>query len=377
MHHIARLTALLLLIILPVTGFAAPVQYTTPNVTRAEAAMILLKTRLKAVNIPDVPAQGKFPDVKRGDWFERYVTLAARYGILEAQPGTGNIRPNDVVLRSEFLKMLATAFGLQLNLPYLYRDVVPASWYAPYAGIASRYVLFPADPDQSRLAGDKELTHEDAMQALRILSQQLADEHLPALKEVDLAKKQSAYQLTLYDRISTKTENSILMQAPSTLVLKKPAITPPPPPAYDNPKNIPSLREEILVLTNAERRRAGLPALKRNAALESSAQAYADDMARRGFFGHQDPEGRSLQSRIEVSGYYRSFYELSCLCVARYTVAENIARGQRTAKEVVDAWMASPSHKLAILTPAFSDIGIGLNAGIWVQHFGGKSVQNK
>jgi hypothetical protein len=245
MKLIHRFLAVLLLVTLPTGTFAATVQYQTPNVTRAEAAMILLKTRLKATNIPDVSSQGKFPDVKRGDWFERYVTLAARYGILETQPGTGNIRPGDVVLRSEFLKMLSTTFGLQLNLPYLYKDVVAASWYAPYAGIARKFNLFPADTDQSKLNGEKELTHEEAMQALRILSQKLANEHLPALKEVDLAKKQATYQLTLYDRISTKTEDSILMQAPSSLVLKKPTPLPPPPPAYENAKNIPGIHDEI------------------------------------------------------------------------------------------------------------------------------------
>lgn len=39
--------------------------------------------------------------------------------------------------------------------------------------------------------------------------------------------------------------------------------------------------------------------------------------------------------------------------------AENVAAGQPTPRDVVDAWMASDSHRANIMNPDFVDIGIG------------------
>jgi uncharacterized protein YkwD len=38
---------------------------------------------------------------------------------------------------------------------------------------------------------------------------------------------------------------------------------------------------------------------------------------------------------------------------------ENIAAGQETPQDVVDAWMNSPDHKANILRPEFTSIGVG------------------
>jgi uncharacterized protein YkwD len=116
-----------------------------------------------------------------------------------------------------------------------------------------------------------------------------------------------------------------------------------------------------------------MPALARSTSLENSAQTYAQAMAQGNFFGHTDPSGRTLQDRMNASDYYRSFYEPSCDCTAPFVVAENLARGQRTALDVVDAWMRSIAHRQAILTPSFTDAGVGIDAGVWVLHMGGRS----
>jgi uncharacterized protein YkwD len=39
--------------------------------------------------------------------------------------------------------------------------------------------------------------------------------------------------------------------------------------------------------------------------------------------------------------------------------AENIAYGQRTAQEVVTAWMNSPGHRANILSSSTTQIGVG------------------
>lgn len=51
---------------------------------------------------------------------------------------------------------------------------------------------------------------------------------------------------------------------------------------------------------------------------------------------------------------------------------ENIAMGQKTAKEVVNEWMNSPGHKANILNAKYGLIGVGYYNGYWVQEFIGK-----
>ena len=84
------------------------------------------------------------------------------------------------------------------------------------------------------------------------------------------------------------------------------------------------------------------------------------------------PDGQTLKDRISATSYYDRSFVLACKCVPGFALGENLARGQKTPKEVVDAWMRSPSHRDAILNPDYADLGIGVSAGYWVQHFGGK-----
>jgi uncharacterized protein YkwD len=116
---------------------------------------------------------------------------------------------------------------------------------------------------------------------------------------------------------------------------------------------------EVIARTNAERRRAGCGDLKPDGRLAAAAQAHADDMARKGYFSHTSKDGRYFEARVRAAGYPRPG-------------AENIAKGQKSAKQVVKEWMASSSHRSAVLTCAFTTIGIGFagNGNYWVQEFG-------
>jgi hypothetical protein len=124
----------------------------------------------------------------------------------------------------------------------------------------------------------------------------------------------------------------------------------------------------VIQLTNRERLKAGLPALKRQKNLQESAAWMAEDMSGKRYFDHRDSERRDMLSRIrefKYSGYH--------------ALGENIAMGQRTPEEVVDGWMNSPGHRANILSPNFSEIGVGYvppsdrNAyGYWVQDFGSR-----
>ena len=82
-------------------------------------------------------------------------------------------------------------------------------------------------------------------------------------------------------------------------------------------------------------------------------------MRDRGFFAHDDPDGRSPFDRAAASG-------LS----AR---AENIARGQRDPAAVMASWMNSPGHRANILDCGLTRLGVGIADGgggpWWTQLF--------
>ncbi|MFD6909450.1 MULTISPECIES: CAP domain-containing protein [Streptomyces] len=118
---------------------------------------------------------------------------------------------------------------------------------------------------------------------------------------------------------------------------------------------------EVLRLVNAERAKVGCSPVAASSALTDLATAFSDDMAKRGFFDHTDPDGDSPWDRAQTAG-------VSGLG------GENIARGQADAKAVMQAWMDSPGHKANILNCDFKTLGVGVHMGPggpwWTQNFG-------
>ncbi|MFF7522880.1 CAP domain-containing protein [Streptomyces pseudovenezuelae] len=129
------------------------------------------------------------------------------------------------------------------------------------------------------------------------------------------------------------------------------------------PEALARTADEVVVLTNRERARAGLPPLAVDPLLARAAQAYSTDMAVRAFYSHTSPEGTQPWDRAAAAGS------------TRRSIGENIACGQRSAAEVVEGWMNSPGHRANILKPDFTHIGIGFAGGgpsgtYWTQLFG-------
>ncbi|MEU6666704.1 CAP domain-containing protein [Streptomyces sp. NPDC046727] len=121
---------------------------------------------------------------------------------------------------------------------------------------------------------------------------------------------------------------------------------------------------EVLALTNAERGRAGLPALATDPLLTAAAQAHCADMVARDFYAHTSPDGGEPWDRAAAAG------------ARRRTIGENIACGQRSPAEVVEGWMNSPGHRANILGREFTHLGVGFAGGgragtYWTQLFGG------
>ena len=106
--------------------------------------------------------------------------------------------------------------------------------------------------------------------------------------------------------------------------------------------------DEVLRLTNLERQKAKLSDLTLNQSLNNAAQIQSEDLALGDFFAHTSPDGTTLADRLETGGY-----------TSYSTAGENIAAGQVTAQQVVDEWMASPSHRDNILESDFTELGVG------------------
>jgi uncharacterized YkwD family protein/spore coat assembly protein SafA len=108
-----------------------------------------------------------------------------------------------------------------------------------------------------------------------------------------------------------------------------------------------SFESEVIRLTNVERSKAGLPALATNWELCRVARYKAQDMIDKNYFSHTSPTYGSPFTMMQTFGLKFS------------AAAENIAYGQRTAQEVVTAWMNSPGHRANILSSSTTQIGVG------------------
>lgn len=115
-----------------------------------------------------------------------------------------------------------------------------------------------------------------------------------------------------------------------------------------NIDDVKAIESEVAKLVNAERAKAGLPALTLNWELSRVARYKSQDMIDKNYFSHQSPTYGSPFQMMENFGI-------------RFTAAgENIAYGQRTPQEVMNGWMNSPGHRANILSSSYSQIGVGV-----------------
>jgi uncharacterized protein YkwD len=335
-----------------------PVQFPS----RADVVMQLVLARTQ--NVPIIKNTGAFPDIEKFSWYEPYMLFAERMGIVRAEINTNLLYPNKSVTRAEFLKMFSVTFGIKPGYPHVYRDIPKNAWFDVYAGVAHSYGLFtlenPYYLEPQRAVTQREVTH-----ALAVYEKLRKAASEPVALEQEMAQEQADGKLTLYNVISTRKQNVTLVD-PEPAMQLKPLVR-----KIPLPQSLPDIRSQIVTLVNEIRSEHQLPLLTENPALDGSAQFYAEKMAAEGFFGHVAPNGQTLKDRIAATTFYQRGFSMDCFCIKGYALGENLARGQKTSREVVDAWMKSPSHRDAILNPAYSYIGIGAKAGYWVQHFGG------
>lgn len=92
--------------------------------------------------------------------------------------------------------------------------------------------------------------------------------------------------------------------------------------------------------------------------LSHAAQAHADDMVARRYFGHVTPEGATVDRRVRLTGY------LPGARARRLGEAIGYATHDRRAAATLAAgFMASASHRGLLLDPGFDELGIGVSEG--------------
>ncbi len=117
---------------------------------------------------------------------------------------------------------------------------------------------------------------------------------------------------------------------------------------------------------NSSRGSQNLPELKYSEALTRAAQMKADDMAAKGYFAHNSPEGITPWHWFREAGYDFVY------------AGENLAVNFYDSEPVHQAWMNSPGHRANILNGNFTEIGIATKEGFYegrptifvVQEFG-------
>jgi hypothetical protein len=107
----------------------------------------------------------------------------------------------------------------------------------------------------------------------------------------------------------------------------------------------------VVTETNDERADGAIGPLVRSETLDRAAQLKAEHMAAVGYFAHYAPDGTSPWHWFRATNY-------------RFVHAgENLAVHFNDSREVVRAWMNSPTHRANIMNGNYTEIGIGIAEG--------------
>ncbi|MBV7506695.1 sporulation protein [Bacillus sp. sid0103] len=172
-------------------------------------------------------------------------------------------------------------------------------------------------------------------------------------------------QNTVKQPAQTQPNQTVSTQKPAQPAAPQPvqqSAAAPQPTTTQSTSALSAYEQKVVDLTNQERAKNGLPALKVDVTLSKMAHEKSRDMSANGYFSHTSP---TYGSPFDMMKKYGITY--------RYA-GENIAMGQRTPEEVVKAWMNSEGHRKNILSSNYNYIGVGYvsQGNYWTQEFIGK-----
>lgn len=119
----------------------------------------------------------------------------------------------------------------------------------------------------------------------------------------------------------------------------------------------PKAEEQMLVLLNRERVKIGLNALEMDIGLRKLSRDHSDDMFKRGYFSHVNPDGLDPFNRMDEAG------------VIYTNAGENLALAP-SVELAMQGLMNSPGHRANILSDKYNKIGIGvIDGGVYGKMF--------
>ncbi|MED3976176.1 CAP domain-containing protein [Priestia megaterium] len=129
-----------------------------------------------------------------------------------------------------------------------------------------------------------------------------------------------------------------------------------------NSQTVSSYEQEVANLVNKERAKYGLKPLTLNTKLSNVARIKSQDMLDNVYFDHNSP---TYGSPFDMMKHFGITYSWA---------GENIAKGQTSPEEVMNAWMNSQGHRENILNSHYTEIGVGYveDGHFWTQEFIGK-----
>lgn len=122
--------------------------------------------------------------------------------------------------------------------------------------------------------------------------------------------------------------------------------------------NLATVTNATICLINRARAAHGLKALRPNRALDASARRESHYMRVDHYFGHDTPTGLTPRQQMLATRYGSG--------VSDVAVAQGIAWGdgsESTPRRIVISWMASPPHRMLLLSRSYRDFGVGLSLG--------------
>jgi uncharacterized protein YkwD len=124
-------------------------------------------------------------------------------------------------------------------------------------------------------------------------------------------------------------------------------------PAYAGSARQDRVERAIVHEINVIRHQSGLRALQRSKGLARAADRKAYELARTRVLSHASPDGTPMDARIRRYVRARDLGETIGMVSTR----------TRQAATIVQAWMDSPAHRSALLSPEFKRVGAGRRKG--------------
>jgi uncharacterized protein YkwD len=109
-----------------------------------------------------------------------------------------------------------------------------------------------------------------------------------------------------------------------------------------------SLEEHIFIEVNEVRKKNNLSELKNDPLLKNAAKNKTLDMINNQYFAHVSPSDKKWSDFIKDEGYNYLF------------AGENLAKDYDNPKEIISAWIESPTHKENILNAEYVDTGVAV-----------------